>query len=97
MVVMARLNTLPPNAASTAETLLLCRSGKRMVRILRKKPAPCICAAVSRLPGIFAIPPTSTRFIMGMAAATLASTKIDGVPYKCSPIFVSHFWFHTKI
>ena len=42
MVVIARLNTLPPNAASTAETLLLCRSGKRMVRILRKKPAPAI-------------------------------------------------------
>ena len=34
IVVIARLNTLPPNAASTADTELSWINGSRMVRIL---------------------------------------------------------------
>ena len=97
IVVMARLNTLPPNAAKTAETVLEWSNGKRTVRIRRARPAPCIWDAVKSCSGTLDIPPTSTRLISGTAEATLARTRISGLPYRFNPTEASHFWFHTKI
>ena len=95
--MIARLNTLPPNADKNADKTVAFKIGQRIVRIRVIRPAPESRAANRIGLGIFAIPPVRTLVMTGIAAATLARTMILGVPYILTPTDSIQRWFHTKI